>query len=203
MPGDRNPRRALIFVDFWNYELTMKELEQGFRTDWRRLPQEIVQETAKLVASPAGMEFMGMRVYGSYAPKTDGELHRWATTVLARFPGVYVEFVPRQKKKTGPRCPTCRFEVAICPACGNTMLGMGEKGVDTRIAADMVRYAWEDAYDVGVLVSADKDFEPVVNFLGTKGITIIHGAFPPKGAVVSAACWGQIDLAALRQRFRR
>jgi uncharacterized LabA/DUF88 family protein len=37
-----------------------------------------------------------------------------------------------------------------------------EKKVDVKIAIDMVSYAYEDAYDVGVLVSGDGDFLPVI-----------------------------------------
>ena len=82
------------------------------------------------------------------------------------------------------------------------MLGTGEKGVDTRIATDMVSKAWEGAYDVAVLISSDRDFVPVCSFLQAKGIIVIHGSIGYSGAVVSAACWGQIDLLAIKEEFR-
>ena len=34
---------------------------------------------------------------------------------------------------------------------------------------------------VAVLVSSDRDFVPVAEFLETRGIKVIRGAFPPKG----------------------
>jgi len=37
-----------------------------------------------------------------------------------------------------------------------------EKKVDVKIAIDMVSYAYEDGYDVGILVSGDGDFLPVI-----------------------------------------
>ncbi|MBD3195684.1 MAG: NYN domain-containing protein [Candidatus Lokiarchaeota archaeon] len=37
-----------------------------------------------------------------------------------------------------------------------------EKKVDVKISIDMVSYAYEDAYDVAVLVSGDGDFLPVI-----------------------------------------
>jgi uncharacterized LabA/DUF88 family protein len=37
-----------------------------------------------------------------------------------------------------------------------------EKKVDVKIAIDMVSYAYEDAYDIGILVSGDGDFLPVI-----------------------------------------
>ncbi len=37
-----------------------------------------------------------------------------------------------------------------------------EKKIDVKIAIDMVSHAYEDSYDVGVLVSGDGDFLPVI-----------------------------------------
>jgi uncharacterized LabA/DUF88 family protein len=71
------------------------------------------------------------------------------------------------------------------------MRGREEKGVDTRIATEMISHAWENT-----VVSADRDFVPVVEFLQTKGRNVIQAGFPPKGAFLRQACWGSIDLAA-------
>lgn len=40
------------------------------------------------------------------------------------------------------------------------MRGTQEKGVDVRIATDMITLAGADDYDVAVLVSSDADFVP-------------------------------------------
>ena len=32
---------------------------------------------------------------------------------------------------------------------------------------------------------------------------MIHGAFRPKGAQLTARCWGSIDIASLREDFRQ
>ena len=82
------------------------------------------------------------------------------------------------------------------------MRGTEEKGVDVRMATDMISLAWVDNYDVAVLVSSDRDFVPVAEFLETKGIKVIHGAFPPRGAQLTARCWGSVDIAGLREEFR-
>jgi uncharacterized LabA/DUF88 family protein len=83
------------------------------------------------------------------------------------------------------------------------MRGTEEKGVDTRIVTDMISLAWADAYDVAVLVSSDRDFVPVADFLQTRGIKVIHGAFPPKGHFLSQKCWASMDIAALKPQFTR
>ncbi len=83
------------------------------------------------------------------------------------------------------------------------MRGTEEKGVDTRIVADMISLAWADAYDVAVLVSADRDFVPVAEFLQTKGIKVIHGGFPPKGSHLSQKCWANLNVTSLMPLFKR
>lgn len=130
-----------VFVDFWNYTLSMREVDPAFRTDWSKLGPALSRATA---------------------------------TVEKR-----------------------------SPTCGADMRGTEEKGVDVRMATDMISLAWSHNYDVAVLVSSDRDFIPVAEFLGDRGLKVIHGAIPPKGAHLSTACWGSIDLRRLRERFRR
>lgn len=197
--------RVRVFVDFWNYELSMKDVDAAFQTDWRSLGPVLVDEAARVVGSPGMPEFQGMNVYGSYDEKNpnDERLKRWATTVLDTFPGVHVSLVPRQKKRSGPKCPVCHAVVHSCPTCSADMRGTEEKGVDTRMVTDIMSLAWADNYDVAVLVSADRDFVPVAEFLQTKGIKMIHGAFPPKAAVLTQKCWGSVSIPGLRKSFRR
>ena len=83
------------------------------------------------------------------------------------------------------------------------MRGTEEKGLDVRMATDMISLAWVDNYDIAVLVSSDRDFIPVAAFLETRGIKVIHGAFPPQGSELTGRCWGSINLPRLRDEFRR
>lgn len=83
------------------------------------------------------------------------------------------------------------------------MRGTEEKGVDTRIATDMVSLAWADGFNCAVLVSSDRDFVPVAEFLQTRGIKVVHGAFPPSGSHLTQKCWAHLDLPRLRVAFQR
>lgn len=83
------------------------------------------------------------------------------------------------------------------------MRGTEEKGIDTHIATAMISLAWIDNYEVAVLVSSDRDFIPVVEFLETRGIKVVHGAFPPAGAELTRKCWSSIAIPNIRDRFRR
>ncbi len=197
--------RIRVFVDFWNYTLSMRSVDKDFRTDWSRLGPVLSNAAAHVVNSSAAGEYQGLNFYGSYDPASEGDkrLHRWATTFVDTLPGVSVSIVPRQKKRSPPRCPACHEEVATCPVCGADMRGTEEKGVDVRMATAMISLAWADNYDVAVLVSSDRDFVPVAEFLETKGIKVIHGAFPPNGAQLTRKCWGSINVADLREGFRR
>ena len=202
IPTHRHRHRVRVFVDFWNYSLSMRDVAEEFRTDWSKLGPVLSRAAADVTAAPTG-EYQGLNFYGSHDPtsESDKKLHRWATTVVDTFPGVGVSMVPRQKKRSPPKCPGCHEQVAACPACGGDMRGTEEKGVDVRMATDMISLAWADNYDIAVLVSSDKDFVPVAEFLQTKGIKVIHGAFPPKGAQLTRKCWGSINIVGLREDF--
>ncbi len=196
--------RVRVFVDFWNYTLSMQNADSAFRTDWARLGPVLARAAAKVVDAATASEYQGLNFYGSHDPtsEADRRLHRWATTVVDTFPGVSVSIVPRQRKRSPPVCPTCHSAIAQCPACGAGMRGTEEKGVDVRMATDMISLAWADNYDIAVLVSSDRDFVPVAEFLETRGIKVIHGAFPPRGAQLTARCWGSVNVARLREEFR-
>lgn len=197
--------RVKVFVDFWNFQLAINSLEPGFKIDWQKLGLVIAQEALRIVDSTAAISYQGMNVYGSYdsSSKKDDGLRKWASNTLNRFPGVQVTMIQRQRKRKGASCPSCHQEISRCPRCQSDMRGTEEKGVDTRIATDMIKLAWVDNYDVAVLLSSDRDFVPVVEFLGTRGIKTIHGAFPRQGSLLTQTCWGNIRVPHVVEQFRR
>ncbi len=192
------------FVDFWNYTLSMKQVDEEFSTDWKALPKILTREAVKLVDPTAQAIYAGMNVYGSYdkSKEKDKGFHRWATNTLDTFPGVNAYFKPRTKKKSFPSCPTCYEEVKTCPKCDADMRGTEEKGIDTRIATDLISYAWEGAFDIAILVSADQDFVPAAENLQKRGIKVIQAGFPPNGMLLRQKCWGTIDATKIREEFK-
>lgn len=196
--------RVRVFVDFWNYTLSMQSRDREFWTDWSKFGPVLSRAAADVVAATAVAEYQGVNIYGSYDPNSekDRRMHQWATRKLDTFAGVSVSMVPRHKKKKAPKCPVCHEVVASCPVCKADMRGTEEKGVDVRMATAMISLAWIDNYDIAVLVSSDRDFVPVAEFLETRGIKVIHGKFPPLGAELTARCWGSIDVASQRESFR-
>src|ERR1700753_1667353 len=161
--------RVRIFVDFWNFSLSLRSADDSFRVNWDPIAQLFTAEAGKLVDPSTPVSFEALHVYGSYDPAKpqDVKFRNWMANVLDKKPGTHVVLLERQKKRGYPKCPVCQNEVTNCPACKNDMRGTEEKGIDTRIVADMISLAWANAYDIGVLVSADRDFVPVAEFLQT------------------------------------
>ena len=201
--------RVRIFVDFWNFDISMRQrgfYDEGYKVDWRSLGPGLARLAGEIVNPAALAVYQGMNVYGSYDPGSDKDagLRRWMANTVGKFPGVIVSMTPRRARGF-PTCPSCHTAVRSCPLpeCGADLRGTEEKGVDTRIATDMISLAWDSNYDVAVLVSSDRDFVPVAEFLGKRGIIVIHGAFPPAASELSQACWGNLNIPDLRHAFQR
>ncbi len=195
--------RARIFVDFWNLQLTINEyVGRNFKIDWRALSLRLITEAESCLSST--LRFDGTNVYLSYDPRTatGRRLRDWSLNTLDRFPGIKVISKKRQVKRA-PKCPICHMPVQTCPHCGGRMTGTGEKGIDTAIATDMISLAWEDAWDVAILISSDKDFIPVVEFLASKGKRVINAYLPPKGMHLARTSWASIDLKPLLSDLER
>lgn len=205
--------RIKVFVDYWNLQLTLNEREAAqqhqdnlrFKIDWRKLPAWLADNAARTTGIPK-YSYEGAIIHASYdRNSSDGPgFFNWATTWLNRQPGIQVECHVR-RPRSRPRCNSCHKEIATCPhpECGNPITGTIEKGVDTAIATDMIRLAWENAYDIGVLASLDADLIPAVHFLDQKGKKIVQAGFPPKGVDLATSCWASFDIFANREDIRR
>jgi uncharacterized LabA/DUF88 family protein len=206
--------RVRVFIDYWNFQLALNEVEsraQGqvsrFKVDWRGAGPWLARNAAQAIGlTAAACSFDGVIIYSSFNPQTqEGRgFHRWMTTWLARQPGVQVECRER-KRKAPPKCPSCYRRIERCPHpdCQKDMLATEEKGVDTLIATDMIRLAWENAYDLAVLASSDSDLVPAVEFLRLKGRKVVQAGFPPLGVALATASWASFDVASRREELRR
>lgn len=206
------PPRLMVFVDYWNFQLTLNEREarhrglstDRFKVNWRELGPWLAAKACSALRVSEPHSFEGVIFYASYAPATEEgrKFHRWALTWLNRQPGVRVECRER-RPKAPPRCPACHAEIADCPHCHRKIQGTIEKGVDTLVATDMIRFAWEDAYDLAILASSDADLVPAVEFLRLRARKVIQAGFPPVGAALATACWASFDVFQDREEIRR
>lgn len=205
--------RIRVFVDYWNFQLTINDREAAakglqdyrFKIDWFGLGPWLARKASELVQI-ADYSFDGIIIYTSYNPNNprEKEFHKWATNILGKGTGVSVECIERRPKNP-PQCPICHRIIRTCPHqdCGAKIVGTSEKGVDTLIATDMIRLAWEGAYDFAVLSTMDRDLIPAVKFLKQKGMKIIHAGFPPFGTELATACWASFDVYRDREEIRR
>lgn len=195
----QNTVTVRLFVDFWNFQLGLiAKAGREFRPDWYALAGRIVARVKGIqnLDPAANYTMEEMRVYISINPKSpkDLKLKGFATTVLNRVPGIFVNLVERRYKGP-PKCPACYQEIDTCPKCQQGTSGTIEKGVDTMIVTDMIRLAWSSAsYDIGVLISDDRDFIPAAEFLQSRGVKIIQAGFGNGGRELATKCWASIDL---------
>jgi len=193
--------RVRVFVDYWNFALSMNQWRDRFPLDWKRLGPELSGEASRLVDPTGTCTYEEMCVYVSCDPHGDGSFRRWLE-LLDTFPGLKILQKDR-KAKNPPKCPSCHQEVRECPYCQASMRGKVEKGIDTAIVTDMIRLAWESAYDVAVLVTSDRDFIPAAEFIGQKGLKVVNAFFPGIGRQLAQKCWGSFDVTHVLTRCQR
>jgi uncharacterized LabA/DUF88 family protein len=197
--------RIRVFVDYWNFQLSLNQKDAGgrFKVDWRGLGPWLAKKAAEVVGCP-GYTFDGVIIYASFNQNTEEgrKFNHWATTWLDRQAGISVKCLPRRPKSL-PKCPNCHREIVNCPHCNKAIAATVEKGVDTLIATDLIRLAWENAYEVAVIASSDSDLVPAVQFLEQKGIKVVQAGFPPIGVDLATSCWGSFDVGKLKAEINR
>ena len=183
--------RVRFFIDFWNVVLGVRDFRNNYRINWEILPDIILPE-----ASPSSDRiYQGACVYASINPKStkDMKLKDFLSNTLNRMGGYEVKIFERKSKKA-PVCQQCHMEITKGPSCKSLLERTVEKGVDTAIVTDMLQHASDNTYDIGVLMSGDRDFIPAVQFLNRRGKKIIHASFTNLGQELANECWKQINL---------
>ena len=193
--------RVRIFIDFWNFQLSLNQYHPDYRLDWGKLPDVLARASVR----PGGScRYEGTIVFASFDPNRpqDRRLRHWLLNTLDAFPGFQV-FLCERKPARAPHCPNCDRDILMCPHCEAVLRRSVEKGVDTGLVTCMLQHAWDDTFDVGVLVSNDRDFIPAVEFLDRRGKKIVHAGFPPNGRELANACWMQVDIRRVLGELKR
>lgn len=190
--------RVRIFVDFWNFQLNWNEYHVAAGSGrvvyipWKELPSVLVSEIAK----GQSFKFAGAHVYASIDPANtkDKRLNQWLHHTLASYTGYSVDV--RERKSRKPiRCQeeTCKAVVDTCPSCRNPLRGTVEKGVDAAIITDLISMAFDDNYDIAVLISGDADHAPAVQYIQKKtDKQIVQAFFKAHGDKLRNACWDHV-----------
>ena len=69
------------------------------------------------------------------------------------------------------------------------------KGDDVYLATDLIKGAYEDLYDVAIIVSGDADFIPAIKLVQKNGKKVINAFFPKSSSyLLRNCCDGSINL---------
>jgi uncharacterized LabA/DUF88 family protein len=156
--------KVAVFIDGSNLYFAVKD---GLK---RQDIVDIEKLSHKLVGS---RELVRIYYYNAPPPpQEDPEVSRTQQAFRDRLG--YINYLQRRDGRLVPRM--FRFK---CPECQNVIEYKRhiQKGVDTRLAVDLVVMAVTGHYDVGILISGDKDFVEAVNFVKEHTHKRIENAF--------------------------
>lgn len=144
-------KRAIVFIDGQNLYHCVRE------TFGYSFPNYDVRALAKLVCQLRGWMLCEVRFYTGF-PDARDDAHWnsfWSKKLLAiKRQGVYVfSRALRYRDKS----------IKLAGGSTLTMRVGEEKGIDVRIAIDLIRFAQQDKYDVAVVLSQDQDLSEVAD----------------------------------------
>jgi len=192
--------RVRIFVDFWNLQIQWNALHEKLGAKdrvaipWKDLPQVLCTEVGK--GQP--IKFTGVTVYASINPNSpkDKGLNHYLHHILASYTGYSVTVKTRKPRKT-IRCQeeNCKAPILQCPTCKATLKGTSEKGIDAAIITDLLSLAFDDNYDIAILISGDADYAPAVEYIQKKtDKQIVQAFFKAHGDELRNKCWDHLFL---------
>ncbi|MGH2655930.1 MAG: NYN domain-containing protein [Actinomycetota bacterium] len=187
-----------IFIDFWNFALNWNERAAGQRCDWRKVPIVLLDQAHDLLAKVGLTEPLDLEetlVHASVkSGTTEARLRGWLQSFLDKQPSFRVKIRERRTLHKGIWCNTCKQETKDCPNCGTAFQRAPEKGVDAAIVTDLLTLAWEEAFDVAIVLSSDADLIPAVERVQEKGLKVINATWAGHGFDLAHACWGSFQL---------
>ncbi len=189
--------RVKIFIDFWNFQLAWNSYFERRAAGIVRIPWHPKLYTTLVSAIDPIAIYAGTHVYASYDPASikDAPLKRFLVNTMDGFPG-YDVVVKERKALNAQRCSNdgCRKAITDCPHCGKELRRTVEKGVDTAIVTDLIRYGMDDHYDRAILIAGDADHIPAVEFLGGRMKQVTHVWFKGHANELRNACWSHVQL---------
>jgi uncharacterized LabA/DUF88 family protein len=169
--------RTRLFIDFWNFSLNWNDRVPNCNCDWTKLPAALLAECQSIFGNLGIADTLALEethVYASIEPTKDAKLKAWLSNWLDRQPSFRVTILERRPRAFSVRCTNCGAETDMCPSCKQTFRRAVEKGVDAALVTDLLSLAWQNAFDLAVLVSSDGDFVPAVISVQAKGLKIMN-----------------------------
>ena len=146
-----------------NFQLGWNDRMDPQKCDWRALPRAIVSQAALLlqptgVAEPLVLE--ETLLYASVDPTTETPLKDWLSNTIDRMPSYRVKIRERKPQPKTIRCRECTAEFDRCTKCNARYAPRPEKGVDAAIVTDLLSLAFQQSYDLAILVPAMRTSSP-------------------------------------------
>lgn len=156
-------KKVIAYVDGFNLYFGLKE--KGWRRFYWLNIQHLVQNLLKHNQQLIMTKYFTARVIGSPDKEKRQSTFIEALETLSDFEIFYGKY------QLNPRyCPNCKFEDKV----------PNEKMTDVQIAVEMLSDAFEDKFDVALLVSADSDLTPSIRAIKQMfPDKLIVAAFPP------------------------
>ncbi len=178
--------KVCIFFDGQNFYRSLLRYDESVRVDYDRLAVWITQAVGGPAASFAGAYYY-VGVSSGAPPLVEGFLKG-----LELRPGYFVKREGRVRRSG--RCPLCAGEYEYTT----------EKRVDTRLVADLIHYAANNAYDAAVLVSGDDDFVPAVEAVNSLGkqVWVATWSAEELSTDLRVRCFGHLHLSDGVSAFR-
>lgn len=141
--------RVMVFIDGSNFYHGLKDNVGKTRIDLQKFCNIVCGLDRRLVH----IHYYNVPLNQKENPATYAEQQRFYNR-LRLIPYFTLHFGRLVKREKHFKCANCVTE--------NIYTIYTEKAVDVKIASHMLVYAFDNAYDTGILVSEDGDFVPVV-----------------------------------------
>lgn len=153
MPLEPNIKRAIVFIDGQNlFHAALKAFGYTY-------PNFDPLKLAKSLCTQCGWQLDGVRFYTGVPDIEDDPVwhHFWAAKKLAMVrAGIHVYSRPLRYRNKVVKLPDGTL---------HTFLVGEEKGIDVRLALDIINLAHKRAYDVALVLSQDQDLSEVADEL--------------------------------------
>ena len=156
--------RVKIFIDFRNFQLDWNRIVgndpkgQRIPIPWKDLLPSVLCNAVKTKVME-DVKYVGTHVYASVNKEGDEGLRKFLHA-MDGFPGYSVTVKDRKANSRKIRCKNdkCKHQIGTCPKCNEPLNRTVEKGIDAALLTDMIQFAVDNVYDIGVLGSTDADF---------------------------------------------
>ena len=156
-------QRVIAYIDGFNLYFGLKS--KGWRRYYWLNPRLLIENLLK-----PGQQFVGLKYFTARITNNPGDpdKHKRQNTFLEA-----IESLPDTQVFYGHYLPKRQ----TCFQCGATWNAHEEKMTDVNIAVELLKDAYDDAFDTAMVVSADSDLSPPVE--------AVRSRFPDKRVVIA------------------